>query len=73
MAPPFRPIKQIDLIHYLRQAGFVGPFSGGKHSFMKKADLIITIPNPHNGSIGKELLLWILKQARISKKEWEAL
>ncbi len=71
--PPFGPIKQKDLVKYLRILGFDGPFSGGKHPFMIKKSLTITIPNPHKVDIGKELLFKILKQAKISKKDWERL
>jgi len=38
---------------------------------MLKGDLTITLPNPHRGDISKELLARILKQAVISRKEWE--
>ena len=54
--PPFGPISRKDLIGALREAGFQGPFPGGKHSFMLQGDLSITIPNPHQGDIGRELL-----------------
>jgi UDP-N-acetylmuramyl pentapeptide synthase len=33
--------------------------------------LRLTIPNPHQGEIGKDLLSRILKQAGISREEWE--
>jgi len=45
--PRFGPIRQKELIRYLRLCGFDGPYSGGKHPFMAKGDLTITIPNPH--------------------------
>ena len=32
--PAFGPIKRRDLIGYLRQLGFDGPYSGKKHQFM---------------------------------------
>lgn len=70
--PRFGPIKRKDLIGYLKQLGFDGPYSGGKHQFMVKGDLTLRIPNPHQGDIGKELLSRILKQAQINKKEWES-
>jgi predicted RNA binding protein YcfA (HicA-like mRNA interferase family) len=54
----------------LQKLGFEGPYSGGKHPFMRKGDLILTIPNPHKNSIGVDLLTRILKQARISREEW---
>ena len=69
--PRFGPIKQGELVRCLRLCGFEGPYSGGKHPFMIKGDLTITIPNPHKDEIGKELLLRILRQAKISKEEWE--
>ena len=40
---------------------------------MRKHDLTPRIPNPHQGDIGKELLARILRQAKISKDEWENL
>jgi predicted RNA binding protein YcfA (HicA-like mRNA interferase family) len=61
------------LIRYLKQAGFEGPYSGGKHQFMVRRDVTIRVPNPHQAGIGKELLARILRQAGISKSAWEAL
>ena len=43
--PHFGPIKRRELIECLRRAGFAGPFSGGKHEFMQKGVLSLTIPN----------------------------
>ena len=61
--PPFKPISRDNLIRALRKAGFDGPYSGGRHQS----------PNPHRGDIGKDLLLRILKQAEITREEFEAL
>ena len=71
--PPFGPIPRRNLIRYLRQLGFEGPFSGGKHQFMVRYDVTLRIPNPHQTEIGKELLARILRQANIGRDEWEAL
>lgn len=71
--PPFGPIKRKDLVRYLKQLGFEGPFSGGRHQFMVRGDLTLRIPNPHQGDIGKELLSRILRQGGISRDEWERL
>ena len=71
--PKFGAIKRSDLIRHLRQLGFVGPFSGGKHQFMTRGDLTLRIPNPHQGDISKDLLARILRQAGISREEWEKL
>ena len=71
--PKLAPIKRKDLIYYLRQLGFDGPYAGGKHPIMERDNLTITLPNPHKGDIGKEFLLRILKQAEINRKVWEDL
>jgi len=71
--PPLGPVSRRGLIRALRQAGFDGPYSGGKHSFMIKGDLTLTVPNPHRGNIGRELLARILRQAGVSREEWERL
>jgi predicted RNA binding protein YcfA (HicA-like mRNA interferase family) len=71
--PVFGPVKREVLIRCLRKYGFDGPYSGGKHPFMVKGDLTLTIPNPHQREIGKELLARIIRQAGISKDEWEKL
>ena len=71
--PSFGIIKRKDLIRALKEAGFDGPHAGGKHEFMVKGNLRLTVPNPHQGEIGKDLLSRILKQAGISRDEWEKL
>lgn len=71
--PRLGPIKRNDLIHYLRRLGFAGPFAGRKHQFMAKSDVTVRLPNPHRSDIGRELLLRILRQARIEREEWERL
>ncbi len=71
--PYVGPIKQRDLVHYLRRLGFEGPYSGGKHQFMVKEQLVLRIPNPHRADIGESLLLRILKQAGVSRADWETL
>ncbi len=40
---------------------------------MVRNSLTISIPNPHQRDIGRELLLRILRQAQISRNEWEDL
>ncbi len=71
--PPFKPIKRKELIYYLKKYGFEGPYSGGKHQFMLKDNLTLTIPNPHESDISKTFLQKILKQADITKEDWEKL
>jgi len=71
--PAFGPVKRSALIRYLWKCGFDGPYSGGKHPFMLKGNLTLTIPNPHQKDIGRDFLSRILRQAGISKEEWEKL
>ncbi len=71
--PAFGPVKRSALIRYLRKCGFDGPYSGGRHPFMLKGNLTLTIPNPHQKDIGRDFLSRILRQAEISKEEWEKL
>jgi predicted RNA binding protein YcfA (HicA-like mRNA interferase family) len=71
--PPFGPVKRRDLIEILKKAGFEGPFVGGRHEFLVKGQLRLILPNPHQGEIGKHLLARILRQARISREDWEKL
>ena len=71
--PQFGPIKRKDLIKYLRALGFQGPYSGGKHQFMVKGEITLSVPNPHKGDMGRELLSRVLRQAKIDRDTWERL
>ena len=77
--PPFGPIKRRDLIKHLRRLGFEGPHAGARHEFMQrpaeagKPPVRVTLPNPHQGDISRGLLSRILRDAGISRAEWEAL
>jgi len=71
--PSFGPVKRKDLIKALRQAGFEGPYAGGKHEFLVKGEIRLILPNPHQSEISKDLLARILRQANISRVEWEKL
>ena len=71
--PPLRPIKRRKLIYYFRQLGFEGPFPGKKHEWMQRGESKFRIPNPHMEDISSELLAELLKQAGITRKEWEEL
>ena len=71
--PSFGPVKRKDLVKALRQAGFEGPYAGGKHEFLVKGEIRLILPNPHQSEISKELLARILRQANVSRAEWEKL
>jgi len=68
-----RPIKRKDLISFLRQLDFTGPYTGGKHEYMQRGRLKVRIPNPHQGDISIGLLKRILEEADVSLQEWEKL
>lgn len=69
--PPFGPITRTMLIRGLRSFGFEGPYPGGKHMLMQRESITVRIPNPHRGDISVDLLSRILRQAGISREEWE--
>ncbi len=71
--PRWGPIGRRDLVAALRTAGFTGPHPGGRHGFMVRNDIRVIIPNPHRSEIGLRLLSAVLRQAGISREEWEAL
>jgi len=48
--PHFGRIKRKDLVRYLKQLGFEGPYSGGKHQSMVRGDISIRVPNPHDAN-----------------------
>jgi hypothetical protein len=58
------------LVRGLCKLGFDGPYQGGKHPYMTKGNLVLTIPNPHRREIGVPLLSRILERAGISNEEW---
>lgn len=71
--PKVGPISRTNLVSYLREIGFDGPFAGGKHQFMVRGDVTVRIPNPHRGDIGVDLVTRILRQAGVTRAEWESL
>lgn len=68
--PRLVPVTWEQLIRGLRGRGFEGPYRGGKHPYMVKGDLVLTIPNPHSDDIGVDLLKRILRQAGVKRDDW---
>jgi len=64
------PISWPKLVKKLKKFGFNGPYHGGKHPYMVKGDLVLTLPNPHRKEIGTDLLTKILRQANVDKERW---
>jgi hypothetical protein len=69
--PSFGTVSRRALVSTFRELGFDGPYSGGKHEFMIRNAVTVRIPNPHRGDIGVALLTRILRQAGVSRDEWE--
>jgi len=61
------------LVQNFRKLGFEGPYSGGKHLFMKKGSLRIHILSKHKSDISVGLVNEILHQVGIDRKKWNKL
>jgi len=68
--PALNPVSRRELVRKLKALGFMGPFPGGKHEWMRRKGLRVTIPNPHGGAIDPGLIRRILRQAGIATEEW---
>ena len=68
--PKLTPVAFDELVRKLHALGFEGPFAGGKHLFMIRGSLRLTIPNPHRQDIGVDLLRRILRRGEIDRDEW---
>lgn len=66
------PIARRELIRRLKLLGFVGPYAGGHHQFMLRGDRRLTLPNPHRTDIGTDLLARILRQADVTREEFDS-
>ena len=64
------PVGRDELIRRLRDLGFLGPFSGGRHQFLVRGTVRVILPNPHRSEIGADLLSRILREAGITREEW---
>ena len=65
-----RPVSWRVLVKRLRKFNFEGPHQEGKHPYMVKGDIVLTIPNPHEGDISIDLLKRILRQGGINRSDW---
>lgn len=68
--PSLNPVSRRELVRKLKALGFEGPFPGGRHQWMRRGDLRITIPNPHPSAIDPGLIRRILRQAGLTLGEW---
>ena len=68
--PKLGPLSLRAFIARMRKFGFSGPYQEGKHLYMIKGSITLTIPNPHEREISQDLLTRLLRQAGISRTEW---
>ena len=65
------PVSQPELIKALHRLGWEGPIYRSDHPFMiKEGRPPLKIANPHGEDISIDLLIRILRQAGISRKDW---
>jgi predicted RNA binding protein YcfA (HicA-like mRNA interferase family) len=65
-------VSRRDLLRRLKQLGFEGPYTGGRHEFMVRGSKRLALPNPHRQEIGIDLLVRVLRQAGVTREEWLA-
>lgn len=68
--PSLNPVSRRELVRKMKALDFEGPFPGGKHQWMRRGGLRVTIPNPHSGEIDPGLIRRILHQAGITLDDW---
>jgi predicted RNA binding protein YcfA (HicA-like mRNA interferase family) len=64
------PVSHRQFVERRRDLGFEGRYAGGRHPQMRRGDITLIIPNPHEGDIGVGFLRRLLNQAGISREEW---
>ncbi len=65
-----KPVAWREFVQRMRELGFEGPYAGGRHPQMRRGNVTVIIPNPHEGDIGVEFLTRLLRQADVTRKEW---
>ena len=70
--PRLAPVSRRELVERLQTLGFTGPYTGGNHEFMVRKNQRLILPNPHRGSISVDLLARLLRQADVTREEWES-
>ena len=68
--PRLKPVSWREFVRRLRDLGFDGPYAGGRHPQMRRGNVTVVIPNPHEGEIGVGFLTRLLRQAGVTREEW---
>lgn len=56
-------VKREELIQYLKERDFRGPYACGGHEFMIKGEVKLVLPNLYEGPISQDLLARIVPPA----------
>ncbi|MGB3920582.1 type II toxin-antitoxin system HicA family toxin [Methanothrix sp.] len=65
------PVSRVEMIRRLKKLGFEGPFPGKRHQHLIRGTTLVIIPNLHHGQdISADLIVEILRKAKISRDEW---
>ena len=65
-----KPVAWREFVQRMRELGFEGPYAGGRHPQMRRGNVTVIIPNPHEGEIGVGFLTRLLRQADVTREEW---
>ena len=65
-----KPVSRREFVQRMRELGFEGPYAGGRHPQMRRGNVTVIIPNPHEGEISVGFLIRLLRQAGITREEW---
>ena len=68
--PKLGPVSWRVFVNRMKKFGFDGPYQEGKHPYMIKGSITLTIPNTHDGDISPDLLMRLLRQAGIERNKW---
>ena len=68
--PRLKPVSWREFVRRLRDLGFDGPYAGGRHPQMRRGNVTVVIPNPHEGEISVGFLTRLLRQAGVTREEW---
>lgn len=73
--PKVSPLKPNEVIHKLRQLGFEGPISGGRHMRMirRESGQVIPIPMHKGKDVSVGVIRSIIREVGISPEEWNKL
>jgi len=65
------PVSYRVLLKKLKNLGLDGPHQGRKHPYMTLGDIVIVLPNPHQGEeVDVKIIKAVLKASGISRDEW---